>query len=91
MIINVCKSKFLYEQDRWSFVTTIMTNWGGGGALILHKKGATCLVCPGACFTPAVTVVKSINTLLNSYFFVEMSVVFSFRKDILLIFIREIL
>ena len=74
--IDVCKSKFLYEQDRWSFVTTIMTNWGGGGgALILHKKGATWLVCLGTCFTPAVTAVKNINTLLNSYFFV-----FSFRK-----------
>ena len=42
------------------------------GVLIIHKKGATCFVCPGASFTPAVTAVSyhsRINTFLNFYFF----------------------
>ena len=56
-----------------------MTNSGGGGGwgggvLIIHKKGGTCFVCPGVSFAPAVTAVSyhsRVNTILNSYFFVE--------------------
>ena len=50
---------------------------GGGGVLIIRKKGGTCFVCPSVSFAPAITAVSyhsRINTILNSYLFVEMVV-----------------
>ena len=88
--IKVCNQTISFLKDILNKILSVGGGrgggWGGGGGrgwvLIIHKKGATCFVCPGASFTPAVTAVSyhsRINTFLNFYFFCRNGIFF-YRK-----------